>query len=90
MFFKIIRNWKRKKQLKKKQVLIEDIKRGKALLEMIDNHLIGTGQTRKQRKQFWQEFYKSSTVRGRVYDIIEKAFEDKQEKQKKEKRSWKL
>lgn len=56
--------------------LIEDINRGKALLEMIDNHLQKNYYTRKQRKKFWEEFYKSNQMRKHIYEVIRKAFEE--------------
>lgn len=73
-----------KKEKERKQQTLKDIQRGKAVLEMIDNHLINSGQTRKQRKNFWAEFFKSQNVRSHVYSIIEKSLEgDTKYKEKK-------
>ncbi len=66
---------KTKEEDKRKEILVEDIKRGKALLEMIDNHLLRSKQTRKQRKQFWKEFVSCQNVRSSMYSIIEKSLE---------------
>lgn len=74
--FRAYRLRKNKKEKSASQkMLIEDIKRGKSLLEMIDNDMIRRKLTRKQRKQFWKEFVNTQNVRGHVYSTIEKAFE---------------
>jgi len=73
-FYRLRKNKKEKTASQK--MLIEDIKRGKSLLEMIDNNMIKRNLTRKQRKQFWKEFVNSQNVRGHVYSTIEKAFEE--------------
>ena len=73
MIQKFLRTLRNKKRLKQKRQILKDIKKGKAVLELIDNYLMQIHQTRKQRQAFWKEFFKSSVVRGRLYDIIEKA-----------------
>ena len=77
-----MRKHKKEKALDQK-MLIEDIKRGKSLLEMIDNNMVKRGLSRKQRKQFWKEFVSSQNVRGHVYSTIEKAFEGESRYRKK-------
>lgn len=63
---------KQKQQYKNYQQIKVDLQRALKLLQYIDKNMVKMGKNRKERKQFWRDFYKSAQVRVDVLKELEK------------------
>jgi hypothetical protein len=63
---------KQKEEFKKHKQIKVDLQRALKMLQYLDKKMINAGYNRKQRKQFWRDFYKMQSVRNEVFKELEK------------------
>lgn len=61
---------KQKKQYNNYQKVKKELNQALKILQYVDDRMEKQGKSRKERRQFWQDFYKYGSVRKEMFDDL--------------------